>query len=282
MKKVYLSLLIVIFSTNSFAQKCKDCKALYENKEYSEVIKKVAENVGSADYDDLVLLAKSYQNLGLKKDAIGAYSHILLNDENNVDAMVAVGALFIDMKKYDNALFSTEKALSLEPENENALHNMAVIYFIKNDNTNLNNFLEKQLQKNPNNLDFLNIKAINSLKNEDFKAASSAFSEIEKIDLNYPHLNFYNAYSFYKQNELDKAKEKFLVAIKTDEETKADAYYYLAHIYIKQDKKVEACEAYTNAINLGDITLTKEADNYCVSKKTKKAKIIDRGVRLSF
>jgi tetratricopeptide (TPR) repeat protein len=274
--------LFLFACSHLFSQKCTECQALYDNKQYSEVIQKVAENVSAADYQDLVLLAKSYQNLDMKKDAVGAYSHILLNDENNVDALVAVGALFIDMEKFDNALFSTEKALTIEPKNENALHNKAVIYFSQNESDKLNAFLDDQLKINPKNLDFLNIKAINYLKHESYKDAIYLFEKIEAIDSKFPQMNFYYGYALYKNENLGLAKEKFINSIKIDEESAVDTYYYLAHLYIKQEKKIEACDAYTKAINLGDITLTKEADNYCEAKKQKKAKLIDRGVRLSF
>lgn len=276
--------LFVIFLTSGFclAQKCADCKQLYNDKKYEEVIEKVASTADSAAIDDLVLLAKSYQNLGMKKDAIGAYSYILMEDENNVDALVAVGALFIEMEEYDNALFATERALKFEPKNQNALYNKAVGLYYKEDAAKLNEFLGEALKKDPNNLDLLYVKGMSEIENQQFEAAVSTFEKIEKIDPKAPNFTFYLGYVNYKLNRMDSAKEKLKKSIQLKDEQIIDAWYYLAQIYVQEKNKVEACEAYTNAINLGDITLTKEADAYCLDKKVKKIKLRDRGVRTSF
>lgn len=272
----------VLISGFSYAQKCADCRELYENKKYEEVIEKVASTADSAAIDDLVLLAKSYQNLGMKKDAIGAYSYILMEDENNVDALVSVGALFIDMEEYDNALFATERALKFESKNQNALYNKAVALYYKEDASKLNEFLDEVLKKDPDNLDLLYVKGMAEIENQQFEAAASTFKKIEKIDPKAPNFTFYQGYVHYKLNQMDAAKEKLKKSIQLKDEQIVDAWYYLAQIYIQEKNKVEACEAYTNAINLGDITLTKEADTYCLDKKAKKIKLRDRGVRASF
>ncbi len=276
--------LFIAFLTGglSLAQKCGDCPQLYNDKKYKEVIEKVASSVDSSAIDDLVLLAKSYQHLGMKKDAIGAYSYILLEDENNVDALVSVGALFIEMEEYDNALFATDRALKFEPANQNALYNKAVTLYYKEDLGELNTFVAEAIKNHPKNIDFLYVKGIAEIEKQDFEAAAETFGKIEQIDAKAPNFTFYQGYVHYKLNRFDSAKDKLKKSIQLQDEQIVDAWYYLAQIYIQEKNKVEACEAYTNAINLGDITLTKEADAYCQDKKAKKIKLRDRGVRASF
>ncbi|MCE3296213.1 MAG: TPR-motif-containing protein [Crocinitomicaceae bacterium] len=266
----------------SYSQKCSDCRELYNNKKYEEVIERVAVTADSAAIDDLVLLAKSYQNLGMKKDAIGAYSYILMEDENNVDALVSVGALFIEMEEYDNALFATDRALKFDAGNQNALYNKAVVLYYKEDSPALNKFVEEIIKKHPLNSDFLYVKGMSEIEKQQFEAAAQTFGKIEQINPKAPNFTFYQGYVNYKLNRMDLAKEKLKKSIEMKDEQIIDAYYYLAQIYVQEQNKVEACEAYTNAINLGDITLNKEADDYCLEKKPKKIKLRDRGVRTSF
>ncbi|MFN5418155.1 MAG: tetratricopeptide repeat protein [Flavobacteriia bacterium] len=280
--RTLLSTIFVSFSFFGFNQVCLDCQGLYNNKQYEKVIEKIATSTDSLHVEDLVLLAKSYQSIGMKKDAIGAYSHILLNDEDNLDALVAVGALFIEMEQYENALFVIDKALGLDAKNQNAIYNKAVYYYYKNNDAEFNAYLDKALNSNPKDMDLYFVKAMKDIENLDFKSAIANLKIIESTNNNYPNLNFYLGYALYKSNQLEEAKSKFKRSIELKDEQVIDAYYYLAQIYKSEDKKVEACDAYTNAINLGDITITKEADDYCIEKKKSKIKLFDRGFRPSF
>lgn len=280
--KLILTSTLLLLAANLFAQKCTDCQKLYDNKQYEEVIQKIAGSEDSIGTKDLVLLAKSYQSLGMKKDAIGAYSHVLLNDENNLDALVSVSALFIEMEQYDNALFAADKALLNNPNNEFANYNKAVALYYKENDKAFYSFIDEVISKNPKNMDFLFVKAMKQLETQNYKVASESFTQIEKTSKNYTNLNFYLGYSLYKKNQFEDAKTKFKKAVELKEEQIIDAYYYLAQIYKQENKKVEACDAYTSAINLGDITLTKEADAYCKAKKPKKIKLLDRGFKPAF
>ena len=280
--KLLLAFSFLFFAFSLLAQQCKQCPQLYLDGKYDEVITEVSQIAKTAEMPDLVLLAKSYQNLGMKKDAIDAYSYILLNDENNVDALVAVGALFIDMEQYENALFSTERALKFDSLNKFALYNKAVIYYYQEDYKKLYDFVDQHLQKDSKQTDLLFVKAMSYITKKEFPAAISTFEEIEQKQAEMLNINFYYGYALYKSDRFEEAKKRFRQAIDEKDTQLIDAYYYLAQIYVQENNKVEACEAYTNAINLGDITITKEADDFCNAKKDKKNKLKDRGVRASF
>ncbi|MES2589588.1 MAG: CDC27 family protein [Bacteroidota bacterium] len=283
--KFILSTILLASSSVVFSQKCENCQDLYDAKEYEQVIENVAQTVEKADYKDLVLLAKSYQNLGMKKDAIEAYNYILLNDENNVDALVAVGALFIDLKQYENALFATERALKFDEANKNAIYNISVIHLRQNKYELFHETSDKQLDMNPLNKDFLYLKAIFYLEDKDYEKASEYFDRILKLGpsgKDEPNYEFYYGYAAFKLNNLGLAKEKLMKAVEIQSEELIEAYYFLAQVHVKLENKIEACEAYTKAINLGDIALTKEADAYCEGEKSKKSKFTERLVRISF
>lgn len=270
MRLILLPLLLLVVSIS--AQVCPDCDKMYAQGKYTEVINEIASKADSASTNDLVLLAKSYQHLDMKKDAIGAYGHILLNDENNVEALVAVGALFTEMEEYENAQYATDKALKLAPKNEKAIYNKAAILYYSGAEDTFFSYVEEQLKSNPKNTDMLQMKALKFVQSAKFSEAIKVFEQIEKTNKKAENYLFYMGYSFYKLNKLSEAKAKLEAATKIEENQKIDAFYYLAQIYKAEENKLEACEAYTNAINAGDITLTKEADDYCNSKKKKKTK----------
>jgi len=263
-------------------QNCSDCQSLYGAGNYEEVIEKISIQQSKVGMEDLLLLAKSHHQLGNKKDAIDAYNYILTEDDKNVEALIAVGALFIDLEKYDNAQFAMERALKFEPKNKMANYNIAVIYFFKKENEKLQKFVEEKLKEDKNDAEFIYIKGVSELQANNFEGALKHFEVLDKLDSKLENYTFYQAYALMKSKDLEKAIEKFKSSIAKNDPQTVDSYYYLAQIYKEKENKMEACEAYTNAINLGDLTLRKEADKYCNAKKAKNDKIKDRGVRLSF
>lgn len=194
---IFLSLSVSFIN----AQVCKDCKTMYDQKMYVEVINNIGTKADSASIDELVLLAKSYQQLDMKKDAIGAYSHILLEDENNLDALVAVSALFIEMEEYENAEFAVQKALKIAPKNELALYNKAAIYFYSKGETPFFDLITDILPKVEAKTDFIHMKAMKYIQLERFQDALVLLQEIEQNDRTFANYQFYLGYCLYKTNE---------------------------------------------------------------------------------
>jgi len=124
------------------------------------------------------------------------------------------------------------------------------------------------------------LKAVSLLEKEKMEESLSAFNELEKVNPAYDNLTFYQGYCLFKTEKFDKAKEKFNFAASLKNEMTTEAFYYLAHTNIKLDNKVDACDAYNKAINLGDVTIIKEADDYCLEKKKKNFNLNTRSVRI--
>ncbi len=285
--KTLLITLFLFYSFSSFCQKKTIYDEMYSEKKYEKIINQEKEIFEKNDFAELVILAKSFQQLDLRKKALECYNVILTNDENNIEALVAVGALFIDFRELENALFATERALKYDPENKNAKYNLAVIYYLQENMDGFNQYINEQLELNAKNYDLIFLKAISFFRTQDYKLAIPYFVQIETLNPsnaneNSPNFNFHYAYCLYKENQFELAKQKFTISSKIEDENQINSFYYLALINIQMGNKIDACEAYTKAINLGDITLTKEADSYCDGKNDKKNKLVDRGFKISF
>lgn len=268
MLKLFLLIPAFLFVSFLFSQdQCSQCSVLYENKQFEEIIKFVKSVEKKASVTDLVYLGKSYQSLGDKKNAIKAYETLLLIDDQNVDACVAVSALFIEMESYENAKFAAERALKFDHQNTKALYNIGVIYYQTKAYQKFEEHLQKNLQNNDSKVAFLYLKAVCLLDQEKINESLIVFNELEATSPMYEHLAFYQGYCLFKTEKFKEAKEKFTTASKIKNDMTIEAYYYLAHTNIKLDNKVDACEAYNYAINLGDVSIIKEADDYCVEKK---------------
>jgi tetratricopeptide (TPR) repeat protein len=249
--------------------KCLNCLELYEQNKFEEIIKIVKPLGQKASVNDLVYLGKSYQSLGDKKNAIKAYETLLLIDDQNVDACIAVSAVFIEVGSYENAKFAAERALKFDKKNVKALYNIGVIYYLTKDLKKFDEHLNKHIQHNETQAEFLYLKAISLLDQEKTEEALATFNDLEKVNPKFNHLSFYQGYCLFKTEKFDAAKEKLIFASSLKNEMTTEAFYYLAHTNIKLENKVDACEAFNNAINLGDMSVIKEADDYCVEKKKK-------------
>jgi tetratricopeptide (TPR) repeat protein len=281
MKKLIL-FTILLSSKLLFAQdRCKNCEKLYEEKKFEEIIKTVKPLGDKASVNDLVFLGLSYQSLGDKKNAIKAYETLLLIDDKNVEACVAVSALFIDIGQYENAKFAAERALKFDKKNKKALYNLGVIHYYKKEYDKFDAHVNKYMKDKEAKADFTYLKAVTKIDQEKFDEAFKILADLEEIDPNFENLAFYQGYCLFKDEKFEEAKEKFTKASSVKNEMVTEAYYYLAHTNIKLDNKVDACEAFNNAINLGDQTLIREADDYCIEKKNKKFKQVTRNVRVT-
>lgn len=281
MHKSFFLLFFFCVSSFVFSQdKCRQCADLYENKKFEDIIKIVKPLGEKASVNDLVFLGRSYQSIGDTKNAIKAYETLLLIDDQNVDACVAVSALFIDMERYENAKFAADRALKFDKKNTKALYNIGVIYYQTKAYQKFEEHLQKNLQNEEAKAEFLYLKAVCLLDQEKFEEALISFKELELLNPNYEYLAFYQGYCLFKTEKFQEAKEQFTLATSKKDDVLLDAYYYLAHTNIKLENKVDACEAYNNAINLGDVALIKEADDYCVEKKKKNFKLNTRAVRV--
>lgn len=275
--------LLVTFFVTSFIfsqDKCPQCANLYEEKKFEEIIKIVKPLGEKASVNDLVFLGRSYQSIGDTKNAIKAYETLLLIDDQNVDACVAVSALFIDMESYENAKFAADRALKFDKKNTKALYNIGVIYYQTKEYQKFEEHMQQNLQNEGARTEFLYLKAACLLDQEKFEESLSTFKELESVNPNHEDLAFYQGYCLFKTEKFQEAKEKFTIASKLKNDMTIEAYYYLAHTNIKLENKVDACDAYNNAINLGDVALIKEADDYCIEKKKKNFKLNTRTVRV--
>ncbi|MBI2258300.1 MAG: tetratricopeptide repeat protein [Flavobacteriia bacterium] len=262
--------------------KCPDCPNWYEEKKFEEIITTVKPLGDKASVNDLLYLGKSFQSIGDKKNAIKAYETLLLIDDQNVDACVAVSALFIEVEHFENAKFAAERALKFDKNNEKALYNLGVIYYYQKDLSKFDQHVKKYINKKETKDEFLYLIALTQIDQEKYDQAIVSLEDLEKVNPSYEYLNFYLGYCHFKSSEFDKAKDKFTIEAKKNNEIGSEAYYYLAHTNIHLNNKVDACEAYNQAINLGDITIEKEANAYCDENKGKKfkAKVRDTRVRL--
>jgi PhoH-like ATPase len=74
-------------------------------------------------------IAESYFRLGTPEIALKELKEILRNDPNNLPALVTIGNYYFDRKQYSKAITYYQKALDIQPENNNVRTDMAIALF---------------------------------------------------------------------------------------------------------------------------------------------------------
>ncbi len=72
--------------------------------------------------------------------------------ESIVETLIELGKFYFVNKKYNEALDQFEKALSIEPENEEILHNIALIHEVNNETDKAKEIYQTILKINPENI----------------------------------------------------------------------------------------------------------------------------------
>lgn len=74
-------------------------------------------------------IAESYFRLGTPEIALKELKEILRNEPNNLPALVTIGNYYFDRKQYSKAITYYQKALDIQPENNNVRTDMAIALF---------------------------------------------------------------------------------------------------------------------------------------------------------
>ena len=69
---------------------------------------------------------------------------MMLHDSSNVKAYKGAGICYLSMNDNNKAIVYFEKALQLEPDNKNTLHNLSVLYLNIGDSTKANFYKSKE------------------------------------------------------------------------------------------------------------------------------------------
>ncbi|MEA3496132.1 MAG: tetratricopeptide repeat protein [Bacteroidota bacterium] len=249
-KEIYFSFLILIFSISSgYSQKTlkntdpisiyNQAYELYENEKYSSAIerfteyKTVGENELLISNSDLYI-AMSAKELKLKntEELFIHYLEVHPDQARKQFVYFQLGKYTFDKRKYDLCLDWLKK---IEYPKTFDLVILQEYYFMK---------------------------GYSNYKEENFDKSVSAFSNIDKYQNPYFNIaNYYTGYIHYKQNEYNKALEKF-VRIKGQHKFERIMPVYITHIYLNLGNYNKAIEYGKNALSTPRIQKEKEIKSY--------------------
>ncbi len=103
----------------------------FQTERYEQAIEMYerAKKLRPNDTDISLKIADSYFRLGTPEIALKELKEILRNDPNNLPALVTIGNYYFDRKQYSKAITYYQKALDIQPQNNNVRTDMAIALF---------------------------------------------------------------------------------------------------------------------------------------------------------
>lgn len=158
-----------------------------------------------------------------------------LNEVNNYR-----GVSYYKLGQYDSAAISFEKAVELEPENEQYIINYIHALYAMQDYKSALKELDTKQKKGPKTADAYNLMGLCKFNDEDFKGAAFEFSRAIEMDSS-NHVYFSNRASAKEETEdYEGAIVDYSSAIVLHP-TDANNFYKRGLLKVRTSKKIEGC-----------------------------------------
>ena len=140
-------------NSNIYSAQINRAKDLIESENYQDAVD-VLYDVLMEDpnnVDALLVEADAVAKMGYPEDAISYYDQVIANDPNNIPALSNKASLLIDLERYDEALDAYQRVISLDPSDSNAYNNIGVILGNQGDYEGALKYFESASNIDPNN-----------------------------------------------------------------------------------------------------------------------------------
>lgn len=285
---IYFLLLTVFIKAEAQSSALNIADSLYATGNFNKAINYYAKE-GSETAG--LQIARAYRSIGNNGKAILQYENLITNAPEFIIASFELGKLYLKAKRFDEGrkLFTTLVGVSPEnpeyayylaecfraleqPANSLAFYKKAVVadsthlkslfqlskYFVLKGVTNQAlEYLTMGLDYYPDDVAFINLKALAFFNNDDYEKALPLFERLiemgEKKEFVYTKL----AFCYFKTWEFEKAKSTYKKLIEIDDGN-YNAYFNLGQVFLK-DRQLDSAKYYVRkSIAVQAVTFEKE------------------------
>jgi tetratricopeptide (TPR) repeat protein len=182
---------------------------------------------------------------GMLKRAIEQYKLITSQDPKDVDSLVMLGRLEKLTQNATEAEAAFQKALQQDPDNEDALSGLAMVYADKGDARKASELLDKLTKKSPNPRAFA-LLASSYEQMREYALAANAYKQALQLDPGRVEIKQALAQDLALSNQFDEALKLYQEIAKANPKD-AQSYLRMAQIYQQQKKYDEARQAMDKA-----------------------------------
>jgi tetratricopeptide (TPR) repeat protein len=171
---------------------------------------------------------------GMLKRAVDQYKLITSQDPKDVESWIMLGRLQKISQNSADAEGSFQKALDQDPDNEDALSGLAMVYADSGDAHKASSLLERLTKKNPNPRAFA-LLASSYEQMHEYTLAANAYKQALQLDPDRVEIKQALAQDLTMSNQLDEALKLYKDIIKSNSKD-PQSYLRMSQIYSQQKK----------------------------------------------
>jgi len=236
----------------------------------------------SSYYDAIFNRAYAYERVGRTEDALSDLMIVKKAFPDSAYVYFYEGLLHSRLRAYSASMGSFQKALQLDPANQETLINMATLYYFQEQMDSAKALLNEVLLKYPNEASALNTLSQVYLKEENYQNALTTVNQALNIQPSEPYFLNNRGQIYLEMNELDLAakdinrsilidpsnawayRNKGIYFLKSGDPEQAirlfqevinrpefvdEVYSFLGKAYLEQDQLAQACESWRQGID---------------------------------
>jgi tetratricopeptide (TPR) repeat protein len=192
---------------------------------YDEALAHYQLAVASKPQDDLLAYeyAKLLSRFNKTNEALTIFNDLSEKDKNNPNYHYEIGIL-LEQKSDTTAYHKFLKAYELDATHQKAIFRIARHYLVKNQNNTSLKYIEKGLESYANNVELINLKALNFYYKEDYITAAKWFEKLISLGESSQFIHEKLSFCYAQDSEYKKAIEQGELAIKYDPKNSTNLY----------------------------------------------------------
>lgn len=202
-------------------------------------------------------LGKLYLKMKRYDDSRKLFTGLVRDDANNPEFLYYQGESFRELEQEASSLVAYKKAVSIDSTHLKSLFQLGKYFTIQKATNEALLYLEKGLQFYPNDVSFINLKALVLYNNDQYDKALPFFERLIELGETKEFVYKKLAHSYYKTWDFEKAKSTYKTLIEMDAYNH-EAYYNLGSVFYKDRQNDSALIYVKKAIEVQEVTFEKE------------------------
>lgn len=192
---------------------------------YDEALAHYELAVKAQPHNDLLTYeyAKLLSRFNKTDNALAIFNGLSQKDESNPNYHYEIG-LLLEQKSDTTAYHKFLKAYELDATHQKAIFRIARHYLVKNKNETSLKYINKGLESYANNVELINLKALNYYYKEDYITSAKWFERLIQLGESSQFIHEKLSFCYAQDSEYQKAIEQGELAIKFDPKNATNLY----------------------------------------------------------
>ena len=204
-------------------------------------------------------LGKLYHKMKRFDDSRKLFTGLVRDETNNPEFLYYQGESFRELEQAASSLVAYKKAVAVDSTHLKSLFQLGKYFVVQRETNDALLYLEKGLRFYPNDVSFINLKALVLFNNNQYAEALPFFERLIELGETKEFVYKKLAHCYYKTWAFDKSKNTYKTLVEMDPYDH-EAYFNLGAVFYKDRQNDSALIYVKKAIKVQEVTFEKEYD----------------------